>query len=107
VDDLSTTDACTLPTAQRPLRLAEFDALFSDAARAVAWRDVAVRIRLAGPRGLKERVRDLAERETACCSFFTFLVEGDDDDLTLDISVPSEHRDILVAVAGRAAELGA
>jgi hypothetical protein len=64
MDELSTTDACTLPTAERPLRLAEFDALFRDSARSVAWQDVAVRINLAGPRGLKERVRDLAERET-------------------------------------------
>ena len=26
-----TTDACTLPTAERPMRVAEFDALFAEA----------------------------------------------------------------------------
>ncbi|MEV4838269.1 hypothetical protein AB0K05_27425 [Nonomuraea sp. NPDC049486] len=31
--------ACTLPTAEQPLRVAEFDALFADAVRAVARPD--------------------------------------------------------------------
>jgi hypothetical protein len=32
MDDLMTTTVCTLPTAERPLRLAEFDALFTGGA---------------------------------------------------------------------------
>ncbi len=62
---------------------------------------------LAGEAGLRERVRDLTERETACCSFFTFAIEGTDDDLVLDVSVPDERRDILDALAARAEELSA
>jgi hypothetical protein len=102
MEDLMTTDACTMPTAERPLRLAEFDALFTSFARTVTRDENGVRIHLAGEPGLREHVRHLAARETACCSFFTFLIEGRDDDLVMDISVPAERRDILDALAERA-----
>ena len=48
---------------------------------------------------MRDRVRDLADRETACCSFFSFVVDGESDDLMLEVSVPPEHRDILKALA--------
>jgi hypothetical protein len=107
MDDLTTTDACTLPTAERPMRLAEFDALFASSARAVTRHEHGARIHLVGGPGLSERVRDLAERETACCSFFTFVVDGQDSDLTLDISVPEGRRELLDALADRAEGLSA
>ena len=102
MEDLMTTDACTMPTAERPLRLAEFDDLFASAARSVTRADDGVLIHLVGPAGLRDRVRDLAARETACCSFFTFVVDGREDDLTLHVSVPPERRTILDALAARA-----
>ena len=105
MEDLLTTDACTLPTTERPLRLAEFDSLFATAARRVD-RDSedGVRIRLAGEPGLVERIQELTQRESACCSFFTFSLEGSDQDLELHVSVPAERRDILDALADRAEE---
>jgi hypothetical protein len=102
MEDLMTTDACTLPTAERPLRLAEFDDLFASAARSVTRPDDGVLIHLVGTADLRDRVRDLTTRETACCSFFTFVVEGRDDDVTVHVSVPSERRTILDALAARA-----
>lgn len=102
-----TTDACTMPREERPLRLAEFDALFASSARRVSRNGDSVRIHLVGASGLREQVRDLAERETSCCSFFTFVIDGGDDDLTLDISVPAERRTILAALADRAEQLSA
>ena len=105
MDDLLNTEACTLPTAERPLRLAELDALFAGSARSVSRDERGVRILLEGSETLRERVRDLAERETACCSFFTFAVGGTSDSVVLDISVPDERRDILTALADRADEL--
>ncbi len=107
MDDLMTTDACTLPTADRPLRLAEYDALFAENLRSVARDGDTVRMHLTGSAGLLERVRDLVERESSCCSFFSFVVEGLEDGLTLEISVPPEHRDILTGLAARAKELAA
>ncbi len=96
------TDACTMPTAERPLRLAEFDSLFATAVR-VALQHHAV----ARGEGLVERVRDLAERETRCCSFFTFVLAGTDAEVTLDVSVPAARQEILDGLAARAAELSA
>ncbi|MGH3352016.1 MAG: hypothetical protein ACRDPS_15215 [Nocardioides sp.] len=107
MEPLLTTDACTMPTAERPLRLAEFDDLFATSVRSVRPRGSDVRLHLAGEEGLLERVRDLTARETSCCAFFTFTIEGTDKSLTLDISVPPAHQEILDALAGRAQELSA
>jgi len=62
---------------------------------------------LSWPPTLRERVRDLTARETQCCSFFTFVISGTDQDLTLDISVPPAKQEILDALAERASELSA
>ncbi|WP_138733390.1 hypothetical protein [Modestobacter excelsi] len=73
-------DACTLPTADQPLRMAEFDDLFTAVERP-AGATVGARLLLAGDAGLPERVQRLADAETSCCSFFTFTVTslpGDD-----------------------------
>lgn len=107
VENLLSTDACTMPTDQRPLRLAEFDDLFAHAVRSVEFRGRHVRLGMSGGAGLAERVRDLTEREAACCSFFTFTVEGTDEDLILAISVPPARQDLLNALARRAQELSA
>ncbi|MDG6107998.1 hypothetical protein [Dactylosporangium aurantiacum] len=103
-------DACTLPTVEQPLRLAEFDALFSTAVRAVETvTPTHARLRLSGPAGLAATVRDLAARETACCSFFAFTVAvtgqpaGGGEALTLDVRVPDRYADVLASLAGRAA----
>ena len=101
------TTACTMPTAERPLRLAEFDALFSGSVRSVAYQRDVARMHLTGPAGLRERVRDLAERETACCSFFSFVVDGASDDVMLEVTVPPEHRGVLKALVTRAVEMAA
>jgi hypothetical protein len=107
MENLLDTDACTLPTAERPLRLAEFDDLFATAVRRVERHGSDVRMHLTGDDGLTERVRDLTERQTSCCSFFTFAIAGTDQDLTLDISVPPARQEILDALAERASELSA
>jgi len=100
-----TTDACTMPTAERPLRLAEFDTLFATSARRVIRDEHGVRIHLEGDSSLRDRVRDLAERETACCSFFTFVIEGSSSAVVMDVSVPENRREILDALASRAEEV--
>jgi hypothetical protein len=96
-------EACTLPTAERPLRLAEFDELFATAVRHVEpVGPTHVRMRLTGPAGLEAAVRDLTARETQCCSFFTFTLTPDPTGLTLGVEVPARYADVLAALAERA-----
>ncbi|MFB6517364.1 hypothetical protein [Streptomyces sp. NPDC056401] len=47
-------------------------------------------------------MRDLAEREGGCCSFFTFTVTPGGDLIGLDIGVDQEHAAVLEALAARA-----
>jgi hypothetical protein len=104
-------DACTLPTAERPLRLAEFDALFATAVRSIeSVGPTHVRLRLAGPAGLTARVRDLTAREAECCTFFTFTVTpepAEGEVLTVDVEVPARYADVLASLGRRAVEISA
>ncbi|GAA4571228.1 hypothetical protein GCM10023176_31480 [Micromonospora coerulea] len=98
-------DACTLPTADRPLRLTEFDQFFRDAVRGVDRLSAQhLRLQLAGAGQVEETARDLMARESSCCSFFAFaLSRSGPDALTLDVRVPAAHVDVLDGLADRAA----
>jgi hypothetical protein len=101
-------DACALPTVERPLRLAEFDALFAAGVRQVEpLSPTHVRLHLAGPAGLAATVRDLTAREAECCSFFTFTIArqaaDDGEAVTLDVEVPARYADVLASLS-RSAE---
>lgn len=105
-------DACTLPTTERPVRLAEFDDLFATAVRRVEPVSAThARLWLTGPVGLEATVRDLAARETACCSFFTFTVTSQPADdgtaLTLGVEVPDRYADVLASLIERASTVSA
>ena len=95
--------ACTLPTADRPLRVAEFDELFAAALRGlVRVGPTRLRLSLDGSDEVEARARELTARETECCSFFGFTLARRDDAVELDVTVPVEHADVLAAFAGRA-----
>ena len=99
-------EACTLPTAEQPVRLAEFDDLFATAVERVDQVSAThARLHLTGPAGLTDRVRDLAARETECCSFFTFTTTPrrttDGEAVVLDIEVPDAYADVLTALTQR------
>ena len=111
--DWAPVGACTLPTADQPLRVAKFDDLFATALRAIERPDAVGRARLvlAGGNDLTERVQRLADAETACCSFFTFTLTPlptdevdatDGSTLALDIEVPVARADVLAALIQRA-----
>jgi hypothetical protein len=95
-------DACTLPTADRPLRVAEFDDLFARATDVDRRSATELRVVLAGGDDLLERARDVAARETACCSFFSFTLAGGGGRVQLDVTVPAARTDVLDALAERA-----
>jgi hypothetical protein len=100
--ELLTTDACTLPTAERPLRLAEFETLFADHLTATSWAGDRLRLALTGGPELRDVVADLTARESACCSFFDFTLSGPADAVVLEVGVPPERREILDALAALA-----
>jgi hypothetical protein len=97
-------DACTLPTEQVPLRVAEFNDLFARALRSLrrlepTW----LRLGLADAPGIEATVADLVARETACCSFFDFtLTHGNDGELWVDVRVPAGRQAVLDGLARQA-----
>jgi hypothetical protein len=97
-------DACTLPSAERPLRLAEFDRLFATSMRGLdRLGPDHIRLHLDGGDQVETTARDLAARETRCCSFFTFTIERPNPQMvTLDVTVPAGHVAVLDALADRA-----
>lgn len=95
-----------MPTAERPLRTAEFDAVFADAVRRVD-RPAATRLtlELEPTAEVAARVADLAVRETGCCALFTFALTATAGALRLDVTVAPEQVTVLDALARRAAEV--
>ena len=92
-------EACTLPTAERPLRVAEFDDLFTFVVR--AERRGPQRLDLALPPTVEAAARDLAQRESQCCSFFTFEFESVGGDVVMHIAVPRSQIEVLDAIEAR------
>jgi hypothetical protein len=97
-------EACTLPTAERPLRVAAFDGLFTTSVTSVDRRgDVVARLELRGGADLADRTERLVEAESACCSFFRFTVAQEEPGrVTLEVEVPPAYVDVLAALVARA-----
>ncbi|MBF6499424.1 hypothetical protein GV791_12365 [Nocardia cyriacigeorgica] len=93
-------DACTLPTVAQPIRVAEFDRFFTDAVRR-SHRPTPTRLELLLDAGAENTARDLAARETSCCSFFTFGIEPTDTGPVMSIEVPATYTAVLDALAAR------
>jgi hypothetical protein len=105
--DIWAPTACTLPSTDRPLRVAEFDALFATALRSVDRRGrTELALTLAPAPGRVDVVRDLIRRETDCCSFFDFRLE-EGDPLRLLVTVPATYANVLDALTARASRLPA
>ncbi|MFH5226995.1 hypothetical protein [Antrihabitans spumae] len=92
--------ACTLPTVDQPLRVAEFDALFAQAVSEVS-RPEPERLELTIAASDEEWARELSAKESACCSFFSFAFTRTDAGSLLSISVPPAYVDVLDALARR------
>ncbi len=89
-------DACTLPTAEQPIRQLEFATLCStylSHSERISARHL--RLALTGDADLADAVRDLAGRESQCCSFFDFAVTVTGEAVLLDIKVPMSHTAVL------------
>ncbi len=93
--------ACTLPTAEQPLREAEFASLFSSAVGVTRPSRGELRIAFPASEDLAGTAASLAARETRCCSFFTFTLTVAAGELTLGVSVAEPHVEVLDALAAR------
>ncbi|MBV7703102.1 hypothetical protein NOVA_10015 [Nocardia nova] len=92
--------ACTLPTAEKPIRVAEFDRFLAEAVRAVR-RPGPHRLDLILAADAEPRARDLAARESSCCSFFAFDFGATEEGSVLSIVVPPAYTAVLDAFAAR------
>lgn len=104
---------CTLPTVEQPLREHEFSAFFASSLRGVQHVN-STRADLTLDPKSETDARDLAARESSCCSFFSFEFQSTPDALTMRITVPEQHAAVLQALlatvsraAGLDAEVGA
>lgn len=94
-------DACTLPTVEQPIRDAEFDRFFADAVHAT-HRSGPARLELVVDPAAEPVTRDLAARESSCCSFFTFDFDITETGLVMGVGVPAAYVDVLDVFAARA-----
>ena len=101
-DEVWVPEVCTLPTADRPLRLAEFDDLFAAALRG-QQRLSRTRLRWRLDPAAEQAARDLTGRESECCSIFSFTFAPAAGAVQLDVAVPEAHAGVLDALADRAA----
>jgi hypothetical protein len=98
--------ACTLPTAEQPLRVVEFDELFATSLRRLDRNEpTGLKMQLDPTPDVAARTADLVMRETGCCSFFTFALVATGGELQLDITVPATQTGVLDALQARAAGL--
>ncbi|MGV9666225.1 hypothetical protein [Nocardia niigatensis] len=99
--------ACTLPTVEQPIRVAEFDQFFATSARTTR-RPGPDRLEVVVDPGAEARARELSGRESSCCSFFTFDFTTAPDGLVMGVRVPAAYIEVLDAFAARAqAAIGA
>jgi hypothetical protein len=94
--------ACTLSPEQVPGRLTDWRELVALATGRVKT-EAGVRLAFPSSPDLAGRVADLAAREAACCSFFTFVIGVGADALSLEIGAPpgaTELVDSLLEQAG-------
>lgn len=92
--------ACTLGPGDAAARVAEWRDLVGRHVELVERSAAGARLRLApGDEALLAAV-DLAERERACCGFFTFSLRLEDAGRVLAIAVPPEAASSLTALIG-------
>lgn len=96
--------ACSLPTAEKPARVAEFDELFSSAVLRVDRPEPGrLELELDPTAEVAANTAALVVRETACCTFFTFTLTATGGQLRLKVIVAPAHIAVLDALASRAA----
>jgi hypothetical protein len=92
--------SCTLDAAGRLTRTQEFGRFFAAAVLSADRPDPATLIlRLRPEQHAGQVAGGLAAAETACCSFFRFVLTATAGSLTLDVTVPPDHAAALDGLA--------
>ena len=107
VDGSKVPEACTLPSVDQPLRIAEFDRLFGYVSAVERRGPQTARITLPSRPDVAAQAADLVVRETQCCSFFTFSLTAAGGRLHLDVTVPESQTPVLDSMVGWAERAGA
>ncbi|MGW6334364.1 hypothetical protein [Nocardia rhamnosiphila] len=92
--------ACTLPTVEQPIRVAEFDRFFAESVRRTRRPDPA-RLELVIDPAAEPVARDLAGRESSCCAFFRFGFARTGSGVLMEVGVSGAYVDVLDAFAAR------
>jgi hypothetical protein len=95
-------DACTLPTADRSTRLAEFEGLFASLRGFSREEPGWLRLHLDDGEGIEARARELTAREAECCSFFDFDVQRQTGEVVVDVRVPASRVVVLDGLTAQA-----
>jgi hypothetical protein len=98
-------NACTLPLCDQPLRMAEWDSLFSTSVRFVSRMPAGVEFVLDRVSTSAASVADLADREAQCCSFLAFNLSIGSDSVKLQIASEPAQAHVVAALAERAENL--
>ncbi len=93
--------ACSLTATEAGDRMDEWRSFVAAHVDARAADDAGIRLRLRPGDDALLAAADLAEREKACCPFFTFAVEIDADGRHLRISGPPEADEVVADFAAR------
>jgi hypothetical protein len=96
--------ACTLPTAERPVRLGAWRSLLGTALSATSADSLTAEFHWPADAETAAAAADVATREVACCGFFRFGMEITDDSVVLRATVPTGHEPVvtgLLALARR------
>jgi hypothetical protein len=96
-------EACTLPVAERPDRIEEWDALFRGHVLSVnRTSETQTTMQLEPVPWVAAETAHLALREAGCCSFFEFTIRAAGNRLRLTIEVPQRYADVLAGLSDRA-----
>ncbi len=88
--------ACTLGAADLKQRLAWIAELNRDALRSATQHDLMLDLRFAPEAA--DRVREMVQRERACCGFLTFALREEPHEVCLMITAPDEAREAVAVL---------
>lgn len=103
--DWCSPEACSLPSADQPARVVEWDALFAEAVCDVSPTAGGVRFAVDRTAARPAAVADLADRESQCCAFLVFTLHIGDGTLDLDVTSGAGHAEVVATLARRASVL--